>query len=102
MSPRVIALYVHLAFVGLQRVNAKGIVKGPWKNELLSTIMGQVNREAADQYKERIKDIVSNEYGPLSRLGYMAKRKVFAAALAGVSPLISGRKKRISGKVQPE
>ena len=88
--------------MGLQRVYAKGTVKGPWKNELFNTIMGQVNREAADQYRERIQKIVSNEYGPLSRLGYMARRKVFAMALAGVSPLISGRKKRISGDDQRE
>ena len=102
MGPRVVALYVHLAFMGLQRVSAKGTVKGPWKNELFNTIMGQVNREAADQYRQRIKEIVSNEYGSVSRLGYMAKRKVFAAALAGVSPLISGWNRRINGDVRRE
>ena len=94
MAQRCIALYLFFSTWGLQRSRAKGPVQGPWKNELLSTIIGQVNREAAEQYKERVGETVRNEYGPFSRLAYMAKRWVFATAWAALCYIIS----IISGK----
>ena len=89
MMPRGVALYVQLAFMGLQRSHAKGTVEGPWKNELLNEVLGRVNRQAARQYKERIKNIVREEHGPSARLGYVTKRRVCGMAWRGLSFIIT-------------
>ena len=96
MAPRLVALYVQLAFMGLQRSHAKGTVEGPWKNELLNEVFGRVNRRAAWQYKERIKHILREEHGLSSRLGYMTKRRVCDGAWRGLQFIIeimSGKEK---------
>ena len=94
MPPRLTALYVHLAFLGLQRSRANGKVEGLWKNERLNEILGRVNRQAAVQYKERIKNIVREEHGPSARVGYMTKRRVCGMAWRGLCFIITN----LSGK----
>ena len=92
MSPRIVALYVMLAFMGLQRSRDQGsggCLKSPWKNELLNEVFGSVNRQAARQYKERIKTIVRKEHGPFARLGYMTKRRVCDMAWRGLCFIIT-------------
>ena len=89
MLPRLVALYVQLAFMGLQRARAQGTVEGPWKNELLNEVLGSVNRQAALQYKERIKNIVREEHGPTAMLGYVTKRRVCGMAWRGLRFIIT-------------
>ena len=89
MSPRLVALYVQLAFMGLQRARARGTVEGHWKNELLNEVLGSVNRQAAGQYKERIKNIVREEHGPTARLGYVTKRRFCGMAWRGLHFIIT-------------
>ena len=82
--------------MGLQRLHAKGIVEGPWKNELLNEVLGRVNRRAGWQYKERIKYIIREENGLSSRLGNMTKRRVCDGAWRGLQFIIeimSGKEK---------
>ena len=78
----------------LTNVNISGI----WRNELLNEILGQVNKEAAQQYKERIKDIVRSESTPLARFGYTTKRRICGIAWTGLHFIIT----KICGDVRPE
>ena len=96
MEPRLVVLYVQLAFMGLQRLRAMETVEGPWKNELLNEVFGRVNRQAGWQYKERIKHILREEHGLSSRLGYMTKRRVCDGAWRGLQFIIE----IMSGKEQ--
>ena len=69
-------------------------VEGPWKNEHLNEVLGRVNRQAAVQYKERIKNIVREEHGTSARLRYVTKRRVCGMAWRALLFIITN----LSGK----
>ena len=64
--------------------------------------MGHVNREAARQYKERIKNIVQVECDPLTRFQHTTKRRICGFMWAGVRFIMAkacgGKQLRKSGQ----